>query len=139
MAVTLDTTKKYFFHNIYGDAQTLLDTLPSDVVAVPAGWSPEAESNREEYTTALGQSPNAYPTVFYYRDEFDMTITTTDVEDHPNASAIITEDGNEVFKYATTMAAGWYQCRIYKIFEKPWSWTQINTEIQRRIDNNIVS
>ena len=41
--------KKYFFHNIYGDAQNLIDTAPEDVICIPAGWSPEAETNRNNW------------------------------------------------------------------------------------------
>ena len=53
---TLDNSKKYLVHNIYGEAQTLIDTIGSNV-AIPAGWSPEAEANRKERagTTSLGK------------------------------------------------------------------------------------
>jgi hypothetical protein len=42
----MDKTKIYFFHNIYGQEKSLLDTLPDNVTAVPFGWDTESENKR---------------------------------------------------------------------------------------------
>jgi len=83
---TIDKTKKYFFHNIYGEAQTLIDSLPADTIAIPAGWSAAAETNRDDYvdsikafndnTMALHVGPTDYPTVLYHREAWNQTHTT---------------------------------------------------------------
>jgi hypothetical protein len=39
---------RYFFYNVYGDAQELIDTLPSDVTAIPFGWSKDIEEARNK-------------------------------------------------------------------------------------------
>lgn len=44
MAVDLD--KLYLFHNIYGDAQSLIDSAADDVVLVPWGPDEAAETIR---------------------------------------------------------------------------------------------
>lgn len=49
----LDRTKKYFFHNIYGAEQALIDQASSDVVIVPIGWSEEAEAYRNQILGGL--------------------------------------------------------------------------------------
>ena len=54
---------RYLFHNIYGDAQSLLDTLPSDVEAIPFGWDEETETARnnkivELDNVAIGELPS---------------------------------------------------------------------------------
>ena len=82
---TLDNSKKYLVHNIYGEAQTLIDNIGSNV-AIPAGWSDAAEANRKDYvdsmntvnsgTTAGLVDCACYPTVFYYRNAFDESYTT---------------------------------------------------------------
>ena len=38
---------RYLFHNIYGDAQNLIDTLPADVETISWGWDPATETVRE--------------------------------------------------------------------------------------------
>lgn len=67
---------RYFFHNIYGDSQNLLDTKPSDVEAIPFGWDVEAETVRNNKLTELNsENPEFYtvgvdalPTLIYWRE-----------------------------------------------------------------------
>ena len=130
---TLDNSKKYLVHNIYGEAQTLIDTIGSNV-AIPAGWSDAAESNRKDYidsmntvnssTTAGLVDCACYPTVFYYRATFDESYTT---------------DVDGVSKtYTKNIPAGWYQFEVENIItdKNDWTWSNINTKIQWLIDNN---
>ena len=61
---TLDNNKKYLVHNIYGDAQTLIDTIGSNV-AIPAGWSDAANANRVDYINSMNtvNATNGKPNV----------------------------------------------------------------------------
>jgi len=129
---TLDNSKKYLVHNIYGEAQTLIDNIGSNV-AIPAGWSDAAEANRKDYvdsmntvnsgTTAGLVDCACYPTVFYYRNAFDESYTT-DV------------DGSSQ-TYTKTKPAGWYQfpVEMWVTDKNNWTWTYINEKIQWLIDN----
>ena len=129
---TIDKTKKYFFHNVYGEAQTLIDSLPADTIAIPAGWSAAAETNRDDYvdsiktfndnTNALHVGPTDYPTVLYHRETWNQSYTT-DV------------DGTET-TYNKARPAGCYQYNIFLLDKSDWTWTKINANIQTLIDNN---
>lgn len=63
---TVDTSKRYFFHNVYGDAADLLAALPDDVVDVPFGWDDAAEQRRNEILAAIGHSVSGLPSLLYY-------------------------------------------------------------------------
>jgi len=132
---TLDNNKKYLVHNIYGEAQTLVDNIGSNV-AIPAGWSDAAIANRKDYidsintvNTAKGRPTidcNCFPTVFFYRAAFDETVTKPEGAEAGSPDSSITKF-NE----------GWYQFGIENCLAKSdWNWTKVNAEIQWMIDNN---
>lgn len=56
---------RYFFHNVYGDCDNLLNTLPEDVVAVPFGWTPDVEDARNQVLNSLNTSVSCLPSVLY--------------------------------------------------------------------------
>tara|TARA_B100000085_G_C18440449_1_gene470554 strand:- start:62 stop:493 length:432 start_codon:yes stop_codon:yes gene_type:complete len=132
---TLDNNKKYLVHNIYGDAQTLIDTIGSNV-AIPAGWSDAANANRVDYINSMNTvnatngkpnvDCNCFPTVFFYRAAFNETVQKPD-----NAEA----GGPD--NWFVPHNEGWYQFPVESWLAKSdWTWTKINAEIQWMIDNN---
>ena len=132
---TLDNNKKYLVHNIYGDAQTLIDTIGSNV-AIPAGWSDAAIANREDYINSINTvnaakgrptvNCSCFPTVFFYRAAFNETVTKPD-----NAEA------GSPDSWVVSYNEGWYQFPIENLLAKSdWTWTKVNAEIQWMIDNN---
>ena len=129
--------RNIFFHNIYGEAQTLIDTIAVGDVAIPAGWSGAAETNREDYVSSINTinenggltsiTTSGYPTVFYYRDAFTETITATDSG----------ESGIPTGTYGLDRIAGWYEfCIEQQLDVSDWTWTKVNEKIQWLIDNN---
>jgi|TARA_R110001592_G_scaffold352661_2_gene650730 hypothetical protein len=132
---TLDNNKKYLVHNIYGEAQTLIDNIGSNV-AIPAGWSDAAIANREDYIDSMNTvnaskgrpavDCNCFPTVFFYRASFDEAITKPE-------DAEAGGPDSWVFSHPE----GWYQFGVENNLAKSdWTWTKINAEIQWMIDNN---
>ena len=59
----------YFFYNVYGDADELFRTKPENVIAVPAGWSEELETARNNILAELNQSISHYPGVIFWKKE----------------------------------------------------------------------
>lgn len=55
---------RYFFHNVYGDADELLASKPNDVIAVPFGWDEEAEYARNLIIADIGVTVSCLPSVF---------------------------------------------------------------------------
>jgi hypothetical protein len=45
---------RYLLHNIYGDADHLIDTAPDDVTCVPFGWDEATETARNTLLSQLG-------------------------------------------------------------------------------------
>ena len=43
---------RYFFHNIYGDANDLIASKPQDVQAIPFGWDEQSELGRNQLLSA---------------------------------------------------------------------------------------
>jgi len=101
---TEDKTKKYFFYNVYGDADELLATKPDNVIAVPFGWSEEVENYRNEVLDTLGVSVSTLPSLLFWGTDF----TTINLQEqellHP---------------------AKWEEVRVLSL-EKPWNWDDIN-------------
>jgi hypothetical protein len=101
MLTIVDINSIYFFHNIYGDATELLATKPDDAIAVPFGWDPETEENRNNILSQLSTSVSGLPSVLYYQP------ASTIVE---NQSTIV-------------VPAYWAEFNFYDK-EKPWTWSQ---------------
>jgi hypothetical protein len=59
---------RYLFHNIYGDANHLIETAPSDVICVPFGWSDEIEKKRNELLATLDTSVSCLPSLIVEKD-----------------------------------------------------------------------
>ena len=118
MNIIIDRTKKYFFHNIYGNEQYLLDRLPDDVVAIPVGWDEVAEQNRNNYLAALYADTNIHcsyttiPDILYFRNEFEV-------------DALDSND-NLIKK---TIEAQWWSLRIEDV--KAETWDSINEKIEK--------
>ena len=66
---------RYLFHNIYGDAQSLLDTLPSDVEAIPFGWDEETETVRNNKIAELNNVVIGDSTIGYTGDTGLITLS----------------------------------------------------------------
>ena len=65
---------RYLFHNIYGDAQSLLDTLPSDVEAIPFGWDEETETVRNNKIAELNNVViGELPSLVFWREAWDSS------------------------------------------------------------------
>ena len=106
--MSVDTNKKYFFHNIYGDAQSLLDTKPEDVIAIPFGPDAETETNRNNYINDLGISPSCLPCLVWYKPSYRED---TIINDQPSFQ---------------TFPAAWTELRFKEIDKSNWNWTYIN-------------
>ncbi len=65
----------YLFHNIYGDCDHLLATLPDDVQAIPFGWDATTEQARNELLTDIGQSVPSLPCLLIEHPDRWQTFT----------------------------------------------------------------
>ena len=98
---------RYFFHNIYGDADELIASKPQDVEAVPFGWDEESETNRNRILSELNSSVSCLPSLIYWRNEYSY-----DSVDENNQPVTI------------TVPAHWEEIRVAEI-ERPWTWDKI--------------
>lgn len=94
---------RYFFHNVYGDADNLLATLPSDVIPVPFGWDPETEQKRNSIIAQLNCTVSCLPSLVYWVNE----------------SSSIDRDGNTF-----TIPGHWKEFR-FEFENQPWSWDSV--------------
>lgn len=105
----------YFFHNVYGDANELLDSKPNHVIAVPFGWEPEVEQRRNEILDELGITVSCLPCLMYWVEETTQTITQ--LIDESN-------DKGPTETITLTIPAHWEEYR-FEEEHKPWSWSQV--------------
>lgn len=106
--------KKYLFHNVYGDADHLINTAPNDVECIPAGWSPEIEEARNNKINLLGiGGVQGYPCLVYWGNEKTVTYTI------PGTQETTTR----------TIAAGWKTLGIYGEGKENWTWSDILNNI----------
>ena len=139
MAIIIDQTKKYFFHDTYGASKNLADTASSSIVVIAAGWSPEAEQNRNDYLNALGTGISGYPSILFWRPACQVTTIVTDpviIAKLPPANVYI-EDGIQKIKWTQVRDASWNEYPIHTLENKPWSWENINNKIQQILDKDI--
>ena len=99
----MDTTKIYFFHNVYGDAQELIDTAPSNVVVVPFGWDEETEIKRNTILSELNTTVPSLPCIIKYGIQTIYDLSSNPINLEPQWYAIPFNHNN-----------------------KPWSWEQMN-------------
>jgi len=101
---------KYLIHNIYGDADHLINTAPSDVVCVPFGWSDEIEAERNTLLADLNvNGVSCLPCLLHFVESYQTTITNPDT-------------GQEEI---ISVPSHWKELRIIDV-PTPWSWDQIN-------------
>lgn len=104
------STQKYLFHNIYGDAQTLIDTKSNDVIVVPFGWDQQTESIRDSMLNLLKVNVASLPAVVVWREEY--IVTSPHPDDAPK-----------------TMPAGWFVLHLNDVPQSDWNWSQIQSII----------
>lgn len=113
----VDYKMRYLFHNIYGDAQSLLDTLPSDVEAIPFGWDEETETARNNKLAELDNvMVGELPSLVFWREAWDSSF--------------------EIDGETTTVnnPAGWSTVAFIDI-EGDWTWENMDKHI---LDEGIV-
>lgn len=98
----MDTTKIYFFHNIYGDADELLRTIPSHITPIPFGWDEETETRRNNLLSELNTSVSSLPSIIVYGTQIIY-----DLNNNP-----------------LTIGPHWYTIN-FDHNSKPWSWEQL--------------
>ena len=94
---------RYFFYNIYGDADDLLASKPSDVIPVPFGWDPATEAYRNQLLSELGVVVSCLPSLIYWVEESTQLDSTGD---------------------SIQVPAHWKEFR-FELDCKPWSWSQL--------------
>lgn len=98
---------RYFFYNIYGDADDLLAQKPNDVTAIPFGWDDKSEATRNKLLSELDCGVSCLPSVIYWRNEYSYESL-----DQNNQTITI------------TVPAHWEEIRVADI-EQPWTWNKI--------------
>jgi hypothetical protein len=94
---------RYFFHNVYGDADELLATKPDDIIAVPFGWDGITEDYRNSLLLQLNAVVSCLPCVIYWKEETSYT------------------DSDGV---TTVIPAHWHEYR-FEQEDKPWTWINV--------------
>ncbi len=110
----MSSKPSYFFHNVYGDAQELLDSKPVNVLAVPFGWDPETEERRNEILDEIQMTVSCLPSLLYWVEESSTTLIQPVDESNPNGPT-------ETITVFTP--AHWEEYR-FEEDQKPWSWSQ---------------
>lgn len=130
--MSVNRNNKYFIHNVYGAEQDLLDSLPSNVIAVPAGWDEAAETARAAIIADMeadcdepGYSVSfaSIPCVIYWRPAYTWTIVDPGTEE----------------SITTSIAGTWYALDLFD-FSNPdtkYTWDIINTTISDSINKDI--
>ena len=112
---------RYLFHNIYGDAQNLIDTLPADVETISWGWDPATETVREAKIAELN-NPRipGLPCLVYYRNAYSRDTT------NPITNEVLTDN----------YPAAWFGLgfREIDVDVDTWTWEIMEQFI---IDNNL--
>lgn len=101
---------RYLFYNIYGDADELIASKPSDVILVPFGWDPQTEENRNNIIFKLNCTVSSLPSLIYYKDEYSYQ----------------SEDQNKN-PITILVPAHWEEIRISDL-PKPWTWQNIEAQ-----------
>jgi len=108
-----DKTLFYFFHNVYGDADSLLSSKPSNVVSVPFGWTQAVEENRQSVLTTLNAAVSELPSLIFWVDQYEFQ--RFDIVYNEN----VTENVN----------AHWEVLSIPRGIEGTWTWEKIQSKI----------
>jgi hypothetical protein len=111
----IDRSKKYLFHNVYGDADALIANAPSDVIVIPFGWDKQTEDNRNAILAELNTTVSSLPAVLFFGKEF------------------IAYAGEDVERIEP---AKWEEVRVGTL-EKPWNWADIQLCIDIFFENPV--
>lgn len=109
-----DKTKRYFFHNVYGDEQFLLDTLPENTISVPFGWTQEIENNRQHVESSLEVTSFELPSLAFWTEEYQVLREDPDWQGEPMVENI---------------NAHWHLLGIKSGIDGEWTWEKINQKI----------
>jgi hypothetical protein len=100
----------YLFHNVYGDADELIDTKPDNVQAVPFGWTDEIEAARNELLTQLNCSVSALPSIVF---------------EIPEKMIVVGVIVNGVMEESLARLPTHYEEIRISDMPKPWNWGDI--------------
>ena len=104
------TTQIYLFHNVYGDADSLIANKPDNVITVPYGWDKNTEALRNAILDMLDIRINGLPTVVAWRPAY--TVYSSHPDDPPKI-----------------MPAGWQTINLENISRYDWTWQYIQSII----------
>ena len=105
----------YLFHNVYGDADYLINSASEDIQCVPFGWTPEIEEARNTLINQLNVTVSALPSVVFQMPEKTM----------PGLCLV----DNEYQPCEQVVPEHWEEIRVMDLPE-PKDWTIINQRIQ---------
>jgi hypothetical protein len=103
----------YLFHNVYGDANELIETKPANCEAIPFGWTSKVEAYRNQKINELKCAVSGLPSVIYFQPTYTSTI-------------IFSTGEQEIYNFGNT----WTEIRVHEM-SKPWTWEKIQSEINR--------
>ena len=117
----IDKTKVYFFHNVYGDADSLIATKPDSVIAVPFGWTEEIEENRNNILSELGTGVGVLPCVIAWKN------------DEVVAEKLVNFLGERIVLPQHTIDGFWKEIPIGSWPQEDWTWDKINIELSKSL------
>ena len=108
-----DKTLFYFFHNVYGDVDSLLSSKPSNVVSIPFGWTQAVEENRQSVLTTLNATVSELPSLAFWVDQYQFE----------RFDIVYNENVKE------NVNAHWEVLSIPRGVEGTWTWEKIQSKI----------
>lgn len=108
-----DKTLFYFFHNVYGDVDSLLSSKPSNVVSIPFGWTQAVEENRQSVLTNLNATVSELPSLAFWVDQYEFE----------RFDIVYNENVKE------NVNAHWEVLSIPRGVEGTWTWEKIQSKI----------
>ena len=108
-----DKTLFYFFHNVYGDVDSLLSSKPSNVVSIPFGWTQAVEENRQSVLTTLNATVSELPSLAFWVDQYQFE----------RFDIVYNENVKE------NVNAHWEVLSIPRGIEGTWTWEKIQSKI----------
>lgn len=116
----IDTTNIYLFHNVYGDADQLLENKPENIIAIPFGWTEELELVRNDLLAQLNTSAPILPCIIAWKSE----------ELVPEITTQFLNEGIKTIP-AHTIDAYWACIPVGKWPKEDWTWEKINKELEK--------
>lgn len=109
--------QEYFFYNVYGDADELVATAPSNVECIPFGWTPELEQAREAKIAEIGIGVSGLPSYIYWKPEWTRRVEWR-VDPDRQQIYFLDEPEDEI------VPASYLECRVDNL-PRPWTWATI--------------